>query len=272
LSEDLLARLSDVPLLDRYDVYQRLIDYWAEVMQDDVYLIAADGWLDASRPRGIVEDKERNIKETADLTIGRGKRSKRYKMDLLPPALVASRHFADERTAIDALQAKQGAAARDLDEFVEEHSGEEDPLAEALNDKGKVTRDGVKDALKTLEDVAESEDDRDALTHCLALIEAESKAARDVKAAQGALDEKVLAHYRKLAEAEIKTLVVEDKWLASLRAAAYDEVQRLTQQLAGRLKELEERYARPLPALEREVDAFSAKVEGHLKKMGLSWG
>jgi type I restriction enzyme M protein len=82
----------------------------------------------------------------------------------------------------------------------------------------------------------------------------------------------VLARYGKLTEAEIKTLVVEDKWLASLRAAIDGEVQRVTQQLAGRVKELEERYAQPLPALEREVEAFSAKVEAHLKKMGLVWG
>ena len=71
LAEDLLARFAEVPLLDRYDVYQRLMDYWAEVMQDDVYIIAADGWVEAARPRAIIEDKDKKIKETPDLTIGR---------------------------------------------------------------------------------------------------------------------------------------------------------------------------------------------------------
>jgi type I restriction enzyme M protein len=265
LSEDLLARFADLPLLSRYDVYQRLMDYWAEVMQDDVYLIAADGWLEAARPRGIVEDRERKIKETPDLTIGR----KKYKMDLTPPALVVARFFAKEQAAIEALEAKQEAAARELEEFVEEHSGEEGLLAEALNDKGKVTNAGVKNRLEALEDEAESDDERDALTRCLALIKMESDAARAAKEAEAALNEEVLARYGKLTEAEIKTLVVEDKWLASLRAAAERELQRLTQQLAGRIKELEERYAQPLPALEREVEAFSARVEGHLTKMGL---
>ena len=83
-------------------------------------------------------------------------------------------------------------------------------------------------------------------------------------------DQKVLDHYAALTETEIKTLVVEDKWFASIRAALESEVQRLTQQLAGRVKELEERYASPLPELEREVGEFNTKVEGHLKKMGLS--
>ncbi len=267
LSEDLLARFADLPLLSRYDVYQRLMDYWAEVMQDDVYLIAADGWLEAAKPRGIVEDKERKIKEAPDLTIGR----KKYKMDLVPPVLTAARYFPTEQATIEALEAQQEAAVRELEEFAEEHSGEEGLLAEALNDKGKVTKDGVKARLKALEDEAESDDERDALTRCLALIEAESGAAKAVKEAEGALNEKVLARYCKLTEAEIKTLVVEDKWLASLRAAVEGEVHRLTQRLAGRVKELEERYAQPLPALEREVESFGTKVEGHLKKMGLVW-
>ncbi len=93
-----------------------------------------------------------------------------------------------------------------------------------------------------------------------------------MKDAQAALNEQVLARYATLTQAEIQTLVVEDKWLASLRAAIENEVERLIQRLVGRLKELDERYARPLPELEREVEAFSAKVEEHLKKMGLGWG
>ena len=266
LSEDLLTRFGALPLLDRYDVYQRLMDYWDEVMQDDVYLIATDGWTEAARPRGIIEDKEKKIKETPDLTIKR----KKYKMDLIPPALVVARYFATEQTALEALQAVQDSAARALEEFVEEQTGEDGLLADAATDKGTVTKASVKDRLKTIQNEPESDEEQKALVCCLALIEAESNAGKAVKDAQAELDQKVLDHYAVLTEAEIKTLVVEDKWFASIRAALDSEVQRLTQQLAGRVKELEERYASPLPELEREVEEFSVKVEGHLKKMGLS--
>jgi len=51
-----------------------------------------------------------------------------------------------------------------------------------------------------------------------------------------------------------------------------ERILKLQTELAGRVKELEERYAQPLPELELEVETFSAKVEGHLKKMGLVWG
>ena len=274
LSEDLLTRFSDLPLLSRYDLYQRLMDYWAETLQDDVYLIAADGWLEAARPRGLIEDKDKKIKETPDLSIGR----KKYKMDLLPPALIVARYFKEQQAAIEALQAAQETAARDLEEFVEEHTGEEGLLEDAINDKGKVTKGSVKERLAEIKAVIpakagiqDEQDERDALTRCLALIDAESDAGKAVKDAQATLDEKVLARYAKLTEAEIKTLVVEDKWFASLQTAIAGEVQRLTQRLALRVKELEERYARPLPELERDVETFGVKVAEHLKQMGLAW-
>ena len=142
-------------------------------------------------------------------------------------------------------------------------------LADATN-KGKVTKASVKDRLKTIQDAPESDEEQEALTRCLALIEAEANAGKAAKDAQEELDQKVLDHYAALTKTEIKTLVVEDKWFASIQADIESEVQRLTQQLAGRVKELEERYASPLPKLEREVEEFGVKVEGHLKKMGLS--
>jgi len=64
---------------------------------------------------------------------------------------------------------------------------------------------------------------------------------------------------------------VEDKWLATLKARIEAEIERITQQLANRVKELEERYAEPLPAITRQVEALSEKVAGHLKAMGLEW-
>ena len=269
LSEDLLARFVDLPLLSPYDVYQRLMDYWDEVIQDDIYLIAADGWIEAARPRGIIEDKEKKIKETPDLTINR----KKYKMDLVPPALIVARYFATEQALIDSLQVKQETVSRELEEFVEEHTGEDGLLEDAVNDKGKVTKVGVKGRLKTIQDDGEPESDeeRDALTRCLALIEIESKAGKAVKEAHAAVDQQVLSRYATLTETEIKTLVVEEKWFASIRGATEGEVQRLTQHLAGRVKKLEERYAQPLPELEQEVESLSEKVEGHLKKMGVAW-
>ena len=267
LSKDLLNRFTHLPLLDPYDVYQKLMDYWDEVMQDDVYLIAADGWVEASKPRGIIEDKQSKVKETPDLVIKKSK----YKMDLIPPALIVARYFAEEQAAIEALQAKHTTAESELAEFVEEHTGEDGLLTDALNDSGNITASSVKARLKAIQGDPDSTDEREVLTSCAIFIDNASKISKAVKKEQEALDGQVLAHYATLTEDEIKEIVVEDKWIASIHAAINGEVQRLTQALATRVQELEERYAQPLPELEQEVKAFSTKVEAYLQKMGVDF-
>lgn len=271
LSEDLLQRFSEVPLLDRYAVYQRLMDYWADVMQDDVHLIAVDGWQVAARPRGVIDSKERKIKEEPDLTVGSGKKAKKYKLDLIPPGLVIARYFADQQARLEALQAELETAARELEEFIEEQDGEEDPLSEVKNDKGKVTKTAIPKRLKALKGEPDSEEEIAALKQCKKLMDAEADAKKAVKDTQTELDQAVLARYGKLTEDEIKQLAVDDKWLADIRTAIESEVERITNQLAGRVRELEERYEAPLPTIEREVEALAARVTGHLEKMGITW-
>ena len=269
ISENLLTRFKEVPLLDSYDVYQRLLDYWEEVMQDDVYLIVANGWTRAAKPRNIINDKEKNIKETSDLTVD----SRKYKLDLLPPQLVITRFFADQQTEIESLRLSQESAARRLDEYIEEHSGEEDSLAGAANDKGKVSAASIKRYLKSLPNTEELEidEERRVLMHCLSLIEAKSSAGKALKSAQEELDRKVLERYTTLSESEIKTIVINDKWFGSLRATVERELEVAVQRLIRRISELEGRYARPLPELEKGLEELGKKVASHLARMGFSW-
>ena len=271
LSEDLLERFTGLPLLDAYDVYQKLMDYWDEAMQDDVYLIAADGWVEAAKPREVIQDRQ--VKETPDLVI----KKNRYKMDLIPPALIVARYFAAEQDVIEMLETKQETTSQTLAEYIEEHAGENGLLADTANDSGNITAASVKARLKALtpdlmthqETQDDDDDEPDALEHCLSLINTKSKADKVVKDEQLALDEQVLACYATLTEDDIKVLVVADKWIASVQSAIAGEVQRVIQGLTERVEELEERYAQPLPELEQEVEAFSAKVGGHLQKMGV---
>lgn len=265
LSEDLLIRFSDVPLINRYDIYQRLMDYWAEAMQDDVYLIASDGWLEAAKPRGVIDDKEKKIQETPDLVV----KKKKYKMDLIPPPLIVARYFADEQTEIDSLQAKQDETTQALEEYTEDHAVEEGLLEEALNDKGSVTKGSVTDRLKVLKGEPDSEEEEAALRRCLELLEAQADARKAVKEAQEKLDSAVLDKYAKLSEAEIKTLVVDDKWFASIQSAIEGEVNRVIYRLEKRLRELDERYENTISELYDETLVFSNRVNVHLKRMGV---
>jgi len=267
LADDLLHRFADVALLDPYDIYQRLMDYWADPMQDDMDLIVSLGWREAARPRPLAPERgaDKKIRETPDLEVGRQK----YKLDLIPPALVVARYFAAERAALEALTTAQEAAAAELEAYLEENASEDGPLAEAAAENSKVSRASVQARLKELRAVPADDEEKAALTRCLALFEARAEAESAVKIAQAALDEKTLARYAILSTDEIKTLVVNDKWLTTLQTAVADEVRRVAQRLTARIGELEARYAAPLPQLTQTVTDLSARVADHLRRMGL---
>jgi type I restriction enzyme M protein len=270
IAEDLLATFRKSPLLDAYDVYQHLMDYWAETMLDDCYLIAADGWREAAQPRLIVEDKNRKTKARPDFLLGK----KKYQAELIPPVLIVRRWFAEEQAAIEELEAEVAAFEQQIEEMVEEQGGDEGLLSEATNDKGKITKAGVVARLKELKDETSDEDaneERQALDAYLALVEQHVSLQKQLSDAQVKLTEKIATKYPKLTDDEIKSLGVDDKWMAALADAVHDELDRVSRTLTGRIRQLAERYVMPLPQLEDEVDALAARVEGHLKKMGATW-
>lgn len=244
LAEDLLNAFTSARLIDHYDVYQHLMTYWTETLQDDAYLIASDGWQATT--------------------------------DLIPENLVIQRYFAAEQKGIEGLSAAQEAIAAQMDELGEEHGGEGGLLEEAKNDKGKITKASIKTRMKALTVdggrwTADDKEEVNLLNQCLELIEQEAAAGKKVKEAQKALDERVAARFKQLTKDEVKTLVVDDKWLASLAADVQSELERVSQTLTGRIKELAERYETPLPQLTRDVEALTCKVDAHLKKMGFVW-
>ena len=271
IAESLLASFEKAPLLDAYDVYQHLMDYWAETMQDDCYLIAADGWREAAQPRLIVDDKAAKTKVKPDFALGK----KKYTAEVIPPALVIARYYAKEQAAIDTLEAQLAALAAQVEELAEEHAVEGGLLEDARNDKDKLTKASVAARLKDIGGPKsrdpDTADERKVLTAYVALAEQESDTSAQLRTAQDALTAQVAARYAKLTEAEIQTLVVDDKWLGTLSATVQGELDRVSQTLTGRIRALAERYATPLPKLAEEVEALAARVEGHLEKMGASW-
>jgi len=250
------------PLIDAYDIFQHLMDYWAATMQDDCYLLAAEGWVAAAQPRLLVEEKGAKGKAKPDLMVGRAK----YLCELIPPALIIAKWFAADQAAIDALESEVAALTQQIDELSEEHGGEGGALEDAKNDKDKLTKLSV--AAYRRELAADATDERQACERYLALAEQEAAASARLKATQDALTQQALTRYGSLTEAEVQSLVVDDKWLATLAAAIQGEIDRVGATLTGRLRQLAERYADPLPVLAGRVAELDAKVAGHLRRMG----
>jgi len=254
LSEGLLAHYQGQPLIDAYAVYQLLLDQWAESMQDDVYAISADGWR--AEPQRILEtDKKGKTKD------------KGWACDLVPKELLVLQLFADNLEMIEGLRAELEESSSRLAELEEEHGGEEGYFAELE----KLNKANVAARIKEIRKEPDAADELAALREWLLLSESEPKTKRALKTAEADLDAQAYGRYDNITDPEVRELVVEGKWLASLEQAVAAEVERVSQALTSRLKQLGERYGEALPAISARVEELEAQVAGHLERMGFAW-
>lgn len=273
-SESLLGAFKPSSLIEEYDFYQILMDYWAETLQDDVYLIAQDGWPAVKDLAEITKESD----EAANLTVvfeetetdkkGKAKTkriSKKYRSEVIAPELIAHRYFSDDLAKLEEKQSKLERLSQELESHLEEHGGEENVLNDVLDAKGKLSAKLLKTALE--EDGIE-EDERAILQTAQTLM-TQGKAAKEaVKTLSEALNLAIFKQFGQLSEAEIKELVVKDKWLTTLQSRIENRLENAIQQLISRLNTLEDRYRSPMAELAQEVEIWQSKVDAHLKNMG----
>ena len=254
MAEDLLGHYVGKPLIEAYDVYQHLMDYWVSTMQDDCYLVAADGWK-AQTTRVLVKNaKGKDV-------------DKGWTCELVPKSLVVARYFANEQAAIIALESSIEALAAEMTELEEEHGGADGLFCEL----DKVNKANVAARLKEIKGDADAKDEALALNAWLKLCIQEVDLKKNLRESEAALDAITYAKYPKLSETDIRALVVDDKWLSIIGAAVHREMDRISQALTHRVRELADRYSTPLPVLASKVEALAARVDAHLKQMGATW-
>lgn len=268
ISEALLEGFAQLKLVDNYDIYQHLMEYWDEVMQDDLFAIADEGWETGSKAYRIVKttkDKAGNSKEKPVEGL-EGIESK-----LIKPVLLINKYFAAEKNEIQAAEAHIETLKAAMQEMEEEHSGEDGLMAEAKNDKDSITAASVKERMKKIKGSKDDAAEYELLTTYLKLNDDKTDASKKLTALQKDLEAKVIAQYPLLSIDDVKTLVVDDKWMQHLDHCVHTEMQRISQTLTQRIKELAERYETPMPKQLEAVKLLEEKVNTHLAKMGFVW-
>jgi len=264
--QQLMASYSGNELIDAYNVYQHLMDYWYDAMQDDMYAVSFDGWAagnEWTRLATITKAKKEGAKDKEKITEGlAGVQGK-----MIPAKLLVSVYFADQQKAIDEMVAEIENAKATLAEIEEEQSGE----GGLFEDMEKINAGEVKKLAKAKTKEEAHGEDIDTLVNYLLNAELIVKQTANLKLAQAKLEKDVVALYPKLTTEEIKKLVVDIKWMQTLEQKVSGELERISQNLTQRLRELAQRYERTLPELEGEVLAFEKKVKQHLAEMGVSW-
>jgi type I restriction enzyme M protein len=274
LSENLLADFAGKKLIDNYDIYQYLMIYWADTMQDDVHALVTDGW------------EAGNQVEYANSSPS-GRSGGVWEGRIIPKQLLTATYFQKEQEAIEILEANRDEHTRAMEEMQEEHSGEEGLLEEVKNDKGKITKANMQQRIRELKELLQQGEktkrkkqyvelneielnELTVLEKYLSLIEQEAEANKKIREAQVALEAKLLAKYKTLSKDEIKTLVVDKKWLTHINREVQNEMDKVSQRLAQRINELVERYEMPLPALAERVKELEKKVSNHLEKIAFA--
>ncbi len=254
-------------LTDKYAIYQHLMDYWSETMQDDLYELAADGWAAGNGLKRIEKKSKKGDKEVVKLVTGLEGLEGR----LIPPVLMIREYFAGEQKVIDDLETRADTMNASMDELREEHGGEDGLLASAI-DNGKINKGNLAKAFKELgKRNADNAEEYDQLQAYKKLMEEEAEIQGQLKIARGELEKKVITQYSKLSIDEIQNIVIEKKWMAEMEIRIRTEIDNISHRLTQRIKELAERYETPLPQLTSEVDELAAKVENHLKQMNFKW-
>jgi type I restriction enzyme M protein len=258
LSELLLTTFKGLPLVDNYEVYQGLMSFWEETLKDDTYMVIESGW-EAGGKLTALPTKTKGEKRTGrvDYTINKVE----FRSELIPPDLLIDTFFADEAQQIGS---DLSSAADRLNELAEEHGGEEMLLSDYTNDKGEFTKKLVTDGLKVKN---LDKEENTALQEVKDAFESEAEAKKASKDLEGM----VIARYKNLTEAEIKTLLINTKWIGAVSALIETVLDSVRRTLSGRLQTLASRYDDTLPAITDRALTKTKAVESHLEKMGVSW-
>lgn len=270
ISENMLSHFSEQLLIDKYAVYQHLLDYWSEIMQDDFYEISINGWEAGNEVSRLQKKSPKGqLKDVAGLDGLEGR--------LIPPVLIVQEYFAKEQAIIDKLNEQIETVKAKQEELIEENSSEEGLLGEVADNKGKISKTNIKRRLKEImprkgtKINADLKDEFDLLETLVWLYEEEDDKNKKLRAEEKELELKVIKRYPLLSEDEIKHLVIEKKWMTEIKNRVQTEIDAISYRLTQRIKELAERYETTLAELTNEVDSLTAKVENHLKQMNFTW-
>lgn len=268
LGDELLDNFTcDTFLVEAYDVYEQLLSYWNETMQDDAYLIAADGWIaELYTPQPAAKkDKDGNLKKQK---LKVAATPDEVACDLLPVPVVINTCFPELKALIAAAEEKIAESETALNELQDEQA---DNYLDSTNFANDTINEGnVKKRIRDLKGKLNANAEIQVLKKYGKLKEDIADGKRVQKVLKYELLTQLEAKYKALTEDETKTLVVENKWMATLAERLNNEMLRISQQLSTRVSELAERYDQTLAAIDGDIVALEEKVKKHLSIMGFT--
>ena len=229
--------------------------YWVETMQDDLFLISSEGWKINFEP----------IKNKEGKAVG-------WDCPLLPKEIMSELYFKELKDQLEKLESEMETVVGERQTLDEENSGDDDMFSEVRNEEtGRITKKALRKRTREIKNDPEYKDEFDAIEEYAKVLEKESSINSQKKGLEKLIDRGLREKFNTLDVEEIKNAVIEVKWYRNLEKSLHDEVDQAFYQLADRIRELEERYAVPLPDLVSNVENLGGQVEAHLRELGFKW-
>ncbi len=274
LSNEIIEKFSTLELLDKYDVYQVLLAYWNETMNDDVLLVIQDD--DGYGVARITDDIKEEPKESkkAKKEGSKEKKAKEPKVigwegRIIPKQIVLYAFFEAEQKDISQKEEALSISESELEELVENNSEEDGILADYIGDDEKVDSKKIAGRAKQLsKEKKTTEEEYKILSRYIELESSIKQQKKSINELKKKLDENCRARYASFTDEEIKDLLVNRKWYKTLEDGIQNLYVTVANQLTRRITELYERYESTLPELTKELEEEEKEVAAHLKEMG----
>ncbi|MBQ7882122.1 MAG: SAM-dependent DNA methyltransferase [Treponema sp.] len=274
LSEEILEKFSKLELLDKYDVYQVLLAYWNETMNDDVLLIIQDelGYNLAKITDDIKEEPKESKKAKKDSA--KEKKPKEPKIigwegRLIPKQIVLDAFFALEQKEIEKAEEKLSQTESEFEEFIENNSDENGYFTDYMGDDEKIDSKKITSRVKLLTKEKKTQNEEYKILNNYVDYESSIKSQKKhITELKKVLDDNCRNRYEIFTDAEIKDLLVNRKWYKAIDDGIQNLYITVANHLTKRIVELYERYENTLSELTSKLAEEEKVVFGHLTQMG----
>lgn len=274
LSEEILEKFSKLELLDKYDVYQVLLAYWNETMNDDVLLIIQDelGYNLATITDDIKEEPKESKKAKKDSA--KEKKPKEPKIigwegRLIPKQIVLDAFFALEQKEIEKAEEKLSQTESEFEEFIENNSDENGYFTDYMGDDEKIDSKKITSRVKLLTKEKKTQNEEYKILNNYVDYESSIKSQKKhITELKKVLDDNCRNRYETFTDAEIKDLLVNRKWYKAIDDGIQNLYITVANHLTKRIVELYERYENTLSELTSKLAEEEKVVFGHLTQMG----
>lgn len=259
----MLKSYAEAKILDNYDVYDVLLNYWNEKLQDDVYVIKALGYEAGREIEYTYATKAGKDAEGNEIKIENKNKIKSFDGVLIPREILEKEYFNDELEDLANLTSQVESISAELNEMVEEQAGEDSLFAEVLNEKGdSVTKSNLINRINFIENQKVS-DDATALEELLTIFDEDTDKAEKFVKTKSILEKYELRNKNgKLGKGKINAAIKLAKEKAELPAEYIEEydllikyreklnaLDEVNQKLKEKTNELDTKVAEKYPTL-----------------------